>query len=152
MPTRGQRRMLIMTIMLVMVSMNAASAQWKAPRGPGFPDVPRLSVPPLVRLTGTLHPPDEHGAPVHALTVYIGDRQWNFWLTDIDNMSGPPYGWLTLTDLFPRELRFSGPDEVLVPLQRPDIAGKPVSVEDRLYTVHRKLVVTAIGEPVEKTQ
>ena len=141
-----------MTIMLLTVTTHAMSAQWRTHRGPGFPDVPRLSVPPLIRLTGTLHPPEEKGAPVHALTVYIGDSQWNFWLTDIDNLSGPPYGWLTLTDLFPRELRFSGPDDLLAPLQQPNVVGKPVSVEGRLYTVYRKLVVTAVGEPVGKGQ
>lgn len=142
-----QPKLLMITMLLILAATDATEAQWRSHRGPGFPDVPRLSVPPLVRLTGTLHPLQEEGAPVHALPVFINDAHWNFWLTRIDNLSGPPYGWLTLTDLFPRELRLSGPDELLGLLQQPQIAGKPISVEGRLYTVYRKLVVTAVGEP-----
>jgi hypothetical protein len=81
--------------------------------------------------------------------VFIHDTKWNFWLTKVDTLNGPNYGWLVLADLFPRELHFSGPEDLLGPLQRPEIAGKPLTVEGRLYASDHKLVVTAVGDAEE---
>ncbi|MGE0826199.1 MAG: hypothetical protein AB7G75_18395 [Candidatus Binatia bacterium] len=111
------------------------------------PEVPYLHIPPQVRLTGTLHPVEEKGAPVQAVKIFVQNKEWNFWLTQVDVLTGTNYGWLTLAELFPRELRLSGPEKLLGPLEKSEIVDKPVIVEGRLYSSDRKLVVTTVEEP-----
>jgi hypothetical protein len=108
------------------------------------PIVPPLAVPALVRLTGELHLPEEKGAPVHSPMVYVHGTKWNFWLTKVDTLNGTNYGRTVLEDLFPRAVHLSRPEELLKPLQRPEIAGQPLTIEGWLYVGDRKLVVTAV--------
>ena len=110
-----------------------------------------MEVPPLMRFTGTLHLPQEKGSPVHSLTIRVHDTEWQFWLTDVQALSGMNYGWMILSDIFPPELRLAGPADLLRPLQNPAIAGKPLTVEGRLYTANRKLLVTAVEKLTEQS-
>ena len=84
---------------------------------PTLAQSPYLHIPPQIRLTGSLHPLEEQGTPVQVVKIFVQDKEWNFWLTQVDTLTGTNYGWLTLADLFPRELRLSGPDELWVPLE-----------------------------------
>jgi len=84
--------------------------------------------------------------------VFIHDTKWNFWLTRVDTLSGTNYGWLVLADLSPREVHCSGPEEFLGPLQRPEMVGKSLTVEGRLYASDRMLAVTAVGDAGEQPQ
>lgn len=115
------------------------------------PEVPYLHIPPQVRLTGSLHPLEEKGAPVEMVKVFIQDKEWSFWLTQVDTLTGTNYGWLTLADLFPRELRLSGPDELLGPLEKSSIISKPITIEGRLYSSIRKLVVNTVTDSTSPT-
>ncbi len=117
------------------------------------PIVPHVEVPPLVRFTGTLHSPQEKGdGTVHTLTVFIEETEWQFRLTKVETLTGTNYGWMILQDIFPPELRLSGPPDLLGPLEKPDIAGKPVEIEGRLYRADRMLVVTAAGEVTDRPE
>jgi hypothetical protein len=117
-------------------------------RSPGVPD---LHIPPQIRLTGSLHPLEEKGTPVQVVKIFVQDKEWNFWLTQVDTLTGTNYGWLTLADLFPRELKLLGPDELLGLLEKPGIVSKPVTIEGRLYSSVRKLVVTTVTDTTAPT-
>jgi hypothetical protein len=115
-------------------------------------EVPHVSVPPLVRFTGTLVPPGEKsaGSP-HTLRVFIQNNEWLFRLDKVETLTGTNYGWMILSDIFPPELHFTGPEDLMQALQATERTGKPVSVEGRLYIADRMLAVTTAGEAAQKT-
>lgn len=111
------------------------------------PTVPHVEPPPLVRFSGTLHSPKEKKeSGVRTLTIRVGKAEWKLWLTDVQTLTGSNRGWMILRDISPRRLSLSGPDKLLRPLERPEMAGKAVTIEGRLYIGTRKLVVTTTGE------
>jgi len=112
------------------------------------PMVPRVEPPPLVRFTGTLHPVKEKKpSGLQTLTIRVKKAEWKLWLTDVKTLTGTDRGWMILKDIFPPRLNLFGPDKLLSPLVRPEMVGKAVVIEGRLYVGTRKLVVTAAGEP-----
>jgi hypothetical protein len=109
----------------------------------------RLGVPPVVRLTGTLVPiTRKQDQGLDTLNVWIKDQEWAFKVTDVKTLSGTDYGPMILNQLFPREVRFEGPDTVIAPIQTAAAAGKPLVVEGRLYVADRSLMVTEQGAPL----
>jgi hypothetical protein len=109
------------------------------------------AIPPLVRLTGTLIPAGKKGdRGLDTLGVGMDGQEWTFKLTNVETLTGTNYGPMILSDLFPREVRFMGPDALLGPVQDAANAGRPVSVEGRLYIADRNVLVTAEGEPAAK--
>lgn len=152
--TPGVTAVLIVFGVLILRSPMAA-AQLFAQRDPEIrllpPVVPQLEVPPLVRFTGTLLPPDEKAnGGVHTLRIFIQNKEWLFRLENVETLSGTNYGWMILGDLFPPELHFTGPADLLGPLQQPELAGKMITVEGRLYLADRMLAVTAAGEDIAR--
>jgi hypothetical protein len=116
------------------------------------PITPHFAVPPLVRFTGTLVPPnkkDENG--LHTLRVLIQDQEWLFRLDNVETLTGTNYGWMILNDIFPPELHFTGSDDLIRTLQAADRTDSPVRVEGRLYISDRMFAVTAVEESAQKT-
>jgi hypothetical protein len=108
-------------------------------------------VPPMVRLTGTLVPvKEQQNGGLDTLKVWIKDQEWAFKLTDVKTLSGTDYGAMLLNKLFPREVRFMGPEDVLRSIEEEAAAGKSLVVEGRLYIADRNFFVTAQGEPTTK--
>jgi len=141
----------IIALFVSVLGASAATAQILARREHGI-EVPRATVPPLVRFTGTLVPPGEKSADsLHTLRVFIQNTEWLFRLDNIEALTGTNYGWMILSDIFPPELHFTGPEDLLRALQAAERTGKPVSVEGRLYIADRMLAVTAAGEAAQKT-
>jgi hypothetical protein len=104
--------------------------------------------PPVVRLTGTLVPlAGQQDKGLDTLDVWIKDQEWTFKLTDVKTLSGTDYGAMILNKLFPREVRFKGPDTIIVPIQTAAAVGQPLVVEGRLYVADRTFMVTEQGEP-----
>lgn len=115
--------------------------------------IPHIHIPPLVRFTGTLHPseePEDNG--LHTLWISVGDKEWQFRLTNVEVLTGTNYGWMILSDIFPPHLRLSAPKDLLVRLSRPEIAGKPLTIEGRWYRANRVLLVTAFAEASDNAQ
>jgi len=107
-----------------------------------------LAVPPVVRLTGTLVPlMGQQDKGLDTLNVWVKDQEWVFKLTDVKTLSGTKYDAMILNKLFPREVRFKGPDTIIHPIQNAAAAGKPLVVEGRLYVANRTLLVTEQGTP-----
>ena len=61
----------------------------------------------------TGNPRDEKGALVETVKIFVQEKEWNFWLTQVGALTGTNYSWLTLANLFPRELRLSGPEQLV---------------------------------------
>ena len=114
--------------------------------------IPQIEPPPLVRFTGALHSLEEKGrGGLLTLTVSVKDTKWIFRIVKVEKLTGRnPSGWRLLQSLFPPQLRFVGPAELLHPLQEPEIVGKLLIIEGRLYTGDRMLLITAVEEATEK--
>jgi hypothetical protein len=122
-------------------------------RGVGRFNTPFLPVPPLVRFTGTLVAPDtKEGTGIHTLRVVLPNNEWLFRLDKVEKLNGPNFGWMLLSDLFPQELHFTGPDKMLQILRTAEQERKPVIVEGRLYISDRMLAVTDAEEVTTATQ
>lgn len=112
---------------------------------------PRIEPPPLVRFTGALLPLEEEGhRGLHTLTVLIEGQKWIFKLAKVETLTGRNRGWAILQDLFPPQVRFIGPENLIQLLQKPESAGKLLVIEGRLYTGDRMLFITAVEEAAEK--
>ena len=111
-------------------------------------ELPQLEPPPLVRLTGALLPLDEQGrGGLSTLTVSVKETKWIFKVAKIEKLTGTASSDLRLLQsLFPAQLRFIGPDALLDLLQAPEIAGKSLTIEGRLYVGDRMLFLTAVVE------
>ena len=122
-------------------------------RGVGRFNTPFLPVPPLVRFTGTLVAPDtKEGTGIHTLRVVLPNNEWLFRLDKVEKLNGPNFGWMLLSDLFPQELHFTGPDKMLQILRTAEQERKPVIVEGRLYISDRMLAVTDAEEVTTATE
>jgi hypothetical protein len=108
----------------------------------------RIEPPPLVRFTGSFLPLEEKRPGALAmLTVSVEGTQWKFNVAKVEKLTGKEVGSLRLLQsIFPPQLRFTGPDELLRPLQDPQVAGKPLVIEGRLYVGDRMLFVTAVKQ------
>ena len=106
--------------------------------------------PPLLRFSGLLLsvPPPED-SEMRSLAVTIGQGKWDFQLKDVEALSGSHSGSLVLSQVFPRQLRFVGPEKFLQQIQDSAKAGKFVVVEGHLYTGSYKLRVTGVGDNAE---
>jgi hypothetical protein len=120
---------------------------------PRPPITPYIHIPPLVRFTGTLHPSEEQNDDsLHTLWISVRGKEWQFRLTNVEVLTGTNYGWMILSDIFPPHLRISAPENLLAWLERPEIVGKPFTIEGRLYRANRVLLVTALEEASENSR
>jgi len=112
---------------------------------------PRFGSPPLVRFTGSLLPISEEGhRGLYTLTVLIKEKKWIFKLAKVQVLTGSGRGWAILQDLFPPQVRFFGPGDLIQLLQKPESEGKLLIIEGRLYTGDRRLWLTAVKEVAEE--
>jgi hypothetical protein len=106
-----------------------------------------LAVPPLVRFTGTLLPRGEKGADgFHTLEVLVQNKKWLFRLDNVETLTAPYIDWMILHEIFPPELHFTGPEDLIRTLQISESEGKPVTVEGRLYISDGMFAVTGAEE------
>jgi hypothetical protein len=135
------RQKITLVLLVSVLCSTAASAQL----------FPRIEPPPLVRFTGALLPIEEEGhRGLHALIVLINEKRWIFRLKKVETLTGRNRGWSILQDLFPPQVRFTGPANLIQLLQKPESEGKLLVIEGRLYTGDRRLFVTAVEEAAEE--
>ena len=83
------------------------------------------------------------------LTVSVEETRWRFNVAKVEKLTGKEVGSLRLLQaIFPPQLRLIGPDELLRPLQDPQVAGKPLVIEGLLYIGDRMLFITDVKHPV----
>ncbi|HEV8714840.1 MAG TPA: hypothetical protein VGX03_18675 [Candidatus Binatia bacterium] len=108
--------------------------------------IPRIKQPPLVRIVGAFAPVDDtQRSNLQTLSVQVKAQKWKMRIREIKALTATTEsGWSLLNDLFPPHLHFTGPAELLAPLQAHDIAGKPFVLEGRLYVGDHMLYLTAV--------
>lgn len=107
----------------------------------------------LIRFTGALFPIEKEGQRnlYHTLNVLIkGEERWIFRLDKVEPLTSTNNGWAILQRLFPPRVCFTGPEDLLHLLQKPEIAGKPLIIEGRLYIRAKMFLITAVEEAEEK--
>lgn len=143
--TRGQKLVGVAFVLVISTALGQAACVVAEPiTWQGVPPFGVPGVPPLVRFTGTLLPPQETYSGVDTLSVSVEGKDWIFRVNRVQELTGSAYGQGILGDIFPPQLRFVGPDELLAPLQQADITEQRINVEGRLYVAHRMLFVTAV--------
>lgn len=113
--------------------------------------------PPLLRFSGLLlslplpeNEKEEEESTIRPLAVTIGQEKWNFRLQEVKALSGGPNGPLVLSQVFPRQLRFIGPEKFLHQIEDSAKAGKFVVIEGHLYMGAYKFRVTGVGDNAEE--
>ena len=108
--------------------------------------LPSFRQPPQVRISGTLDPlTTKQRSKVKTLTVYVKGKSWKFHIQEITALTATTQsGWGLLKNLVPPKLRFIGADELLLPLAEDTIAGKPLTLEGRLYVGEHQLLVSDV--------
>lgn len=107
-----------------------------------------LITPPRIRLTGALFSieGEKQKGVLHELNVFVREKQWTLRLAKAEFVPGTGRNRMILQRLFPLSVRFVGPEDLIHPLLRPEIAGKPLIIEGLLYTGTRTLFITAVEE------
>ena len=108
-------------------------------------------IPPLIRLTGILLPPEEKTPETYLnkpFTLLVRDKKWIMRLTNVEDITGSRIrSEFNLVDaIYPPELHLVGPEKLIEPLMKPDIAGKLINIEGRLYIGERMLFVVRVKE------
>ncbi len=116
--------------------------------------MPRLEPPPLVRFTGALLPLEEKNqSRLPTLTVFMRGERLIFRIAKVQKLTGSsPGGWRLLRGLFPPAVHFVGPKRLISLLQEPEIMGKRINIEGRLYIGSRTFFVQIVEEAREKPQ
>ncbi|MGE0822122.1 MAG: hypothetical protein AB7G75_08055 [Candidatus Binatia bacterium] len=134
--------LLVSVVLIDIPPLQAQPVTWRTPHSFILPP----GVPPLVRFTGTLLPPDEAKQGIDTLQVSIEGKDWIFKIDKVRELTGPAHGQMILEDIFPPKLRFVGPDEFIAPLQQGAIANHPITVDGRLYIAHHMFLVTWVED------
>jgi hypothetical protein len=109
--------------------------------------LPHYRQPPLVRIQGVLAiPTNQQRDNLKTVSVHVKGKTWKLRINEITSLTASTTtGWSLLNDLFPRKLHLIGPDELLLPLQHDDIAGKPLELEGRLYVGEHQLLLSDVN-------
>lgn len=100
---------------------------------------------PSVRLTGVLLPIDEQDREdLITLKVFVQGQPWLFRVGKVEKLAGSERAQAIRQELLRRQVRLYGPEDLIAPLQEPEIAGKPLTIEGRFYANERRLLVTAV--------
>jgi len=104
--------------------------------------------PPLVRFTGSFLPlTGEEASGLSTLTVSIKETKWQMRINRIEKLTGrDPSGTRLLESIFPRHLRFTGPEHLLNVLRDPQNEGTLMTIEGRLYVGERMFFVISVTD------
>lgn len=102
---------------------------------------------PQVRFTGTLLPlkAQNHG-DFFTLTVFIRGQYRLLRLEAVEELTARECDRTIIQELFHRQIRLYGPDDLILSLQQPESVGKLLTIEGRLYPRDRRLLIAAVEE------
>jgi len=127
-----KQAMILAVVSVVVGGVMAASAQFRAQ-------------PPIVRFIGTFQPFDEKAAGnLNTLTVSYKEQRWLFLVEHMKTMGARDSGTMLLSRIFPPQLSFSGPAQLLEPLGNPENMGKRWRLEGMLYLRNRRYYVATV--------
>lgn len=126
----------ILALSFVMCWASSAAARFSYPEAP-----------PYVRLSGVVMPlGPQDSAELRSLTVFIHGQLWRFRLDAMEEVTTGHYARLQLRDFMWCSIRLYGSEDLLAPLQQPEIVGKHLTLEGHLYPKERRLLVVAAEE------
>ena len=98
-----------------------------------------------LRITGTLLPIEEGnlGGLHDIFNVNINGQVRIFRLAKVKNLKANGFGREILRHIVPVPVRFVGSEDAIHKLEKPEIAGKPITITAFLYPVSRTLFITA---------
>ena len=101
-----------------------------------------------MRVTGTLLPiTAESREDLVTVKVFVEGQPWLLRVGQVEKLTADERERAVDDDILLREVRFYGPDDLIGRLQKPEIAGKVLTIEGRLDTKEKRFLVTAVKEP-----
>ena len=82
---------------------------------------------------------------LNTFTISIQGKEWIFDKKKAQNLQGNELGLEILQNVFPSTLRFMGPENLLASLEKPEVAGKLVTIQGYINVPYNMLQVTAIS-------
>jgi hypothetical protein len=132
--------MILAVVGVAIGGVTAASAQFRGQ-------------PPIVRFVGVFQPFDEKAAGnLNTLTVSYKEQRWLFLVERVRAMGGRDPGMMLLNQIFPPQLSFSGPAQLLEPLGSPENMGKRWMLEGMLYLRNRRYYVAMVEAAPEEAK
>lgn len=126
----------------------------------GFDQVQAYELPsggagiPLVEFVGTFYPPEQKEKVwrMNTITVNVKNKKWLFSIKKAVHLNGDMNDIELLDNIWPPILTFRGPDNLIDPLMKPDIAGKRFPIQGILYFSHGTLQVNSVTEVIKKKE
>jgi hypothetical protein len=88
---------------------------------------------------------------MNTFTIFIEGKKWIFRVAKVEQLTGwDADGWRLLRKLFPAEMRFLGPKELISRLQDPELMGKRLTLEGQLYVGSKMFFINMVEEAGKK--
>ena len=110
--------------------------------------------PPRVRFTAVVVPFEDQSrkALLDDLNIIIETERSKLLIDKMEIVGGVALNRVVLQRLFPPVVHFTGPNDLIRRLQRPEIAGKVLTIEGLLYTASRTFFLIRVDEVDEYDQ
>ncbi len=100
-----------------------------------------------VRFTGMLLPANEQNREdLVTVSIFVEGTPWLLRLGEIKELTARDQEQAKAQAIQLRQVRFYGPEDLIGPLRKPEIAGKVLTIEGRLDLTERRFLVTAVEE------
>ena len=128
------KHIIAITLLVSLYWASAASAQ------PAILDRPMK-----LRVTGTLLPIGEQSREdLVTVNILVQDTPWLLRIGKVEELTPTEREQAVKWGVLLRQVRFYGPDALIGPLQKPETAGKVLTIEGQLDTRDRQFLVTAV--------
>lgn len=109
-----------------------------------------LDRPTKLRVTGTLLPVEEKQRDdIVTVNILVQDKPLLLRVGKVEELTHTEREQAVKWGVLLREVRFYGPDDLIGPLQQPEIVGKVLMIEGQLDTKARQFLVTAVKKASE---
>lgn len=98
-----------------------------------------------VRVTGTLLPVEgQDREDIITVPIFVQGQPWLLRIGKVEELTASEKAQAVRQDVLLRQVRFSGPEELVGTRQKPDVAGKVFTIEGRLDTREKRFLVTGV--------
>lgn len=89
---------------------------------------------------------------MNTITVNVKKKEWLFSIKRAIDLTGEMDEFEILESIWPAILTFRGPDNLIDPLLKPDIAGRRFAIQGTLYISDGILQVYSVAEVIKKKE
>ncbi len=130
------KRLATITLIVMVFWIGAARADETYPQTPF-----------TVRFTGMLLPANEQNREdLVTVSIFVEGTPWLLRLGEIKELTARDQDQAKEQAVQLRQVRFYGSEDLISQLQKPEIAGKVLTIEGRLDPAARRFLVTAVEE------